>query len=253
MSIYRQWIFNCSINDNFSFEDDSDGNGLADNLTDVSGTHSRTEEGIRFHIQKTNGSFYLEQIIDNTKNYRIYFDYKVTGTTSIIIDRYNNAGQYVDTWKDENLTDTEWNYKEYAYTANAEVIKLKITFSCDSGLLYLDNLAIIENSTNILINPTTFGYGLVSKAETVETIDNTMHFIEPYKNKYIIENLTPLWALINYEKKLEVDNLINEKILIRTHDKNVFTAKVIGINWEYKHYVLELEQMYGCSIELKYY
>lgn len=249
--IRKEWIFNKCLNENFSFESDINDDGLSDGLTDVSGTHSITREGLRFHIQKTEmGEFYLEQVIDNTKDYRIYFDYKTDGDVNVLIKRYDNADQLVDTWRDESLDSSSWTYKQYAYTANASVVKLRIYFICESGeTLYLDNLAIILNATNVLINPTDCNYTLVSKGRKVENIDNQIQFIEPIYNKYAVEEFSPIWGWVTFDQKAELDLLINEKILIRTHDQLVITMKIKSISYGYEPGHKELDQIYRVAIE----
>jgi len=258
---YVRWLFSKPLNSNFSFENDADSDGLADGLTDVSGTHTRSQDGIRFHLQKTTGEFYLEQVIDDSTDYRIYYDIKVDDgdTATITIKQYDSGDVLVGTFSTTNYTNSTWTYAEQAYTAVPDTVKLRIYVSVvgaasgDDGVVYLDNLSIIINATSVLINPTTFSYKLSARGEKIQNIDDNYQFIEPYKNKYTVDSITPLWMLIDYTYKAEIDALINEKILIRTHDREVFTAKVVGLAYTYKHYKHELEQNYMVEVQLEFF
>lgn len=251
--MYTRFIFYKPENDNFSFADDLDGDGLADNLTSVSGTHTMTQVGKRFHVQQTTGSFYLEQTIDNATDYRIYFDLKTTNTVNVTIKRYDAGDSLIDTWYNTDFTNTSWSGTTVSYTANATIVKLRIYITASSGTAYVDNLAIVSGSTEFIINPSDFSYNLESQAQEEKSIDGSIQFIEPIYRKYKANLPEYAWTWITSTELDTLETLINEKILIRTHDSKSFSAKLMKMNVDYEVGQESDEQYYHVNLELAYY
>ena len=219
---FKRWYFSKSLISNFSFEDDCNFDGIADNWTDSNVTGEIINEYLRFHVQKLTYSSggYIQRTISGltaASSYKLQFETKGKTHMRVLINDKEFYHIYID-------SENTWFHFENDFTFNATSIVIK--FYNDSDIVYLDNVILNLVSENISINPTSFNYEVADNSIEQKTIDNEVLFIEPIDRKITVNNISPMWALVDVVDKEFFDGIVGEKVLIRAHTNDVFTVKI---------------------------
>jgi len=241
--LYYNWFFDKPLNENFTFKEDSNVDGLADSLEVENGTYSIVKEDYRPHIQKlelTNGRAKLTIDIPNSlrtaNSFYLYFNIKMlSGKVDVDVNVYYDDVKLSQAWH-QHFIAGENNYEwierclKFLIYRIPYFNRIKIEFY-GTASFYIDNVLITKNKS-FFRNPETFS--LEDNKETIE-IENlinekTIYFF--FKGKKS-NNIRLYWAVINRNALKFLKNLFNKFVLFRTHDRKIIVGKIIDMEVEY--------------------
>lgn len=255
---YTRWLLASPINLNFSFSDDSDLDGLADNWTNTGATvYSISDSEHRYHVQ-----YYKEGTLSqltsvtpsNPNNYRVFFEIKTDGDVIFYVKTYiasvQREGGY---FYSKTINSTTWT-SELIELLLTDADEIEIGFVCGAGIsMWIDNVAVVEYTTSFILNPSKFKYNLKSNATYETSIDNSKIIIENTNRLYTVELSDYIWESITYTERVALETLINENVIIKTHDNKIFNARVVDLTFDYDTELEGTDQRYNAKMELEYY
>jgi hypothetical protein len=228
---YNKWHVGVPCNPNFSFEDDTNVDGLADHWTasDDEG-YQIVDSGSKSHCQQINSIHILStpfscQRSVTVMQYRIVsgvgFEFRVmqTGGSAFWGDVY---------YKEDDL----WHYIEVDDPDIQGSIYYAI--STDSAIVQVDNVATMNILTlNEGKNPTVFSYDDTMDEEDVDSINDELYKVRSIAYRHHYNSMDAIWV---YETKPELKylkTLIGKKILLHTHEPYLYAVRVREISKNY--------------------
>lgn len=242
---YFRWIFNTPTNPNFSFYEDFNMDGIADNwgITNGSGTIIQQKE--RHHVQQvqliTDGKF--ETIIDVIeipidREYLLYLNIEIlSGEVEFDMSVYYDTTklQTIYTRKFKSLPNIDWQelFTKVDVSGVPLFNKIKCTFHSNNTTFNLDNFMVIDDYATIM-NPTTFDYSEhIYDTELYNLNKQKNIYLVPYKFKKFKGDIRCSWVVLNKTSLDFLKRIFNKRILIRTHDRKIITGKVNRMSVDY--------------------
>lgn len=241
---YVRWILNEPLNDNFSFEDFTDGYTL-ENVTAVE--HNESYYYHCLDLTFIDGCFSKTIDVTALTKYKIWMDfYKVSNNFTIKIYSYPSL-ELIKSF-DSTTSNDGWNYYNDFFTSKSDS-QIIVKIESEDAQIYIDNLAVVEDS--YIRNPAE----LIIPYSAQQLSEHTLNDINivPILNYNEIYNFSLTWELVNHTEKKYLESLRNKKILIRTHDIKAFAVEVDSIRIQMPPKYEEKNQKYTVTINSKVY
>jgi hypothetical protein len=242
---YFNWLFNHPINTNFSFEEDSDLDGIPTGWELTNGILNYEIDKEKKHyldITFTTGGIFNRLIditnIPNSQEFYLYLDIKtITGDVDCEINLYYDSIKLSQNYHYRFRTGDYANWRNYFVKFESYNIplfnKIEVKFYGDNTRYYIDNVSIIDDYKSIN-NPTDFSYNEKNNVIEIANLSQEKNiFLIPYKNDIIEEGITSAWTILNKTQLNYLKSIMNKKIILRTHDRKSITGKITEMSVDY--------------------
>ena len=239
------WIIAKPINTNFSFDEDTNNDGLGDNWESSSTNMEIIQDETRLSVQEVElfSDDYLRTTMNLAGKYFVLFEVKPLFRISFYIKKgseilYHYTFEALDEWR-LFLLDFSFN-GSYTFEFRAD----------DYSYFYLDNFAIIDYKDYLKVvehfrpAPSEFSYK-VSGDEIINA------FEEQFSQKKVNSDFTINFEHMDYDYEKYFNNLIGQKILVKTNLNEVFSFLVLGLNKNYKPNKQGINQTYITRLLVK--
>lgn len=252
MSInYVRWLLGKPRNPNFSFERDSNGDGLADGWVGDSARCSIYEDYECPHGQKIYFTTITSDEFDVRGNVtRVVFKYKLLVGTGFTITLTSSMGVLFT----ENFTptDTDWHYYEYEFL-NSKLGNVWFIVGSNNSHIIIEDLMVTQDADfqEFQVNPTFFSdeQGIVE--DIVHTPNDEIFLVKPILFNFSNKMGNPVFDNVDRDQLDFLKSLEREKITIRMHDDRLMPCRVRSIDEVYEDYQYATCQHYGVRMTLE--
>ena len=241
---YFGWFFTNPLDKNFTFKEDTNLDGLADDLEVTNGSWKLVKEDFRQHIQEINlnsGSAVLTidvpSYLQRRNNFYLYFNIKMlSGVVDLDVNVYWDDVKLSQAWHQRYIAgehNNQWFERLLKWLIYRVPLfnKIKLEFSAVSADFYIDNV-VVGKDKGFLRNPEKFEYE--SSEHNIE-INNLIS----EKNIYLVysgienKNIRLYWGVINRLGLKFLKKLMNKDVLLRTHDRRIIVGKIVSMSVNY--------------------
>lgn len=231
--MYVQWILGVPQNLNFSFEKDSNNDGIPDGWIGDSDYCQRYEDFNCPHGFGIDHTTTTSEVFDSRGGAsKLSFKYKFVEVGNVSITLNSGVGQiYTDTI---NMVDFDWNFYEVevpiSFSGNIWFI-----ISCLNSEIIIEDLVLTHNNLfqSFTVNPTVFEDDRKIIEEVVHTINDEKFLIKPILFNYSQSIMNTTFLYINRIQLDFLKGLSRKKIIIRMSDDRMLACRVIRIEEEY--------------------
>jgi hypothetical protein len=253
---YVKWLFAQPENENFSFQRDTDQDGLGDNWIGDSTKCLFISEREHTHAIKLTNTIIENSFVGKSTKYRVVVNYRFLSVGAFYFTVITNNYAH-------NIApvDTEWHIFEAEVTS----ITLETLVRIDSSAceIIIDNVAIIDSDTFGQINeietsthywernPTGANTSHGIQEETVDTVNDEVFLIHPiaYEHESNIANIT--FTGITREQFMYLKSLQRKDVLVRTHEDDLYACRVTNISKDFIDFQQGASQQYRVTVYLE--
>jgi len=254
--MYVNWLFGVPQNPNFSFQQDTDNDGLADNWTGDSAKCEIYEDAFCRHGQKiyyTNLTSDLFSTIGGVT--RVSFRYMILAGTHFSITLTSNAGVIMPTVT-KYAVDTgynTWQYHEEEFTNSIFTDSAWFLLHSSQAHIVIEDLAVVHdnNQQEFVVNPTNFEDTEGIREDKVHTINDENFLVKPILYYYQQRDISAIFDYVDRDQLDYLKSNMRTDILIRMSDDRMMPAKITNIEELYRPGELGECQTYSVRVALE--
>lgn len=251
---YIKWIFGIPQNLNFSFENDTNNDGLADGWTGDETQCEIYNDNDCLHGQRisytniTSNEFYSQG-----GGTRICFRYKWLQGAGTPPNFSIGLIGWSPGWS-QTITPSnhDWNFVEYSFSMSF-LGDIRFIINCTNMDIIIEDLIFIHNNNLIdfAINPTFFDDTEGEREDKIHTINDEIFLVKPILYRYNASNIEANFDYIDRDQLLFLKTLMRQKVILRMSDDRLIACRIASINKQYRDGEMGACQHYSVKISLE--
>ena len=254
--MHIKWIVGVPDNSNFSFERDTNLDGIADGWTGTSVKCSIISEKYYPHCQEINRDYLTSIPFETGNRVHISLTYKFVDTQYPSVFTISLISGAIVKWqKTFHRLPAKAGFEWQFYTEEVVIGSgnLQWIVNSSNSHILIENLTVIrtENIQEYTVNPELFDITHTINQQEIFTVNDDFFLVKPIKFKHNIDISEMVFTCTDKDQLEFLKSINGEKIMVRTHDQWILACRINNVEKTYHQGKLGACQTYDVNVALE--